>query len=110
MFLIIWQVAFILLGGLLAIYLPPFIFYKFSRSSDYKNFIALRIGLACLPSIIFMNSIERRSTSLHVFIMQHWWLWSLVDMLIAFPSIVPINKIGKYVDKRYEKSSRASHL
>jgi hypothetical protein len=108
MFLIIWQVAFIFLVGLLAIYLPPFIFYKFSRSPDYKNWQALRFAMASLPPTIFLNSLEKWSSFIHILISVHFWTWALLYLLIAFPCSAIIYKLGNKVDKRYEELSHVS--
>ena len=106
--LIIWQIVFILLLGLLAIYLPPFIYYKFSTSSDIKRYQALRGGLAGLSSIVFIGYLENHTQLLHT--LPFGSIGSLIIYYLAFalPTGFIILKLGKKVDEKYEDLSKAA--
>ena len=106
--LIIWQIVFILLLGLLAIYLPPFIYYKFSTSSDIKGYQAFRGGFAGMPSIIFMSILQSHTNVFQSLPFGSFGNWIICSLAFALPTGFIILKLGKRVDKKYEELSKAA--
>jgi hypothetical protein len=94
------------LSGLLAVYFPPFLYYKFSRSSDYKNFLALRSGLAVLPGMFFLVGIEKYTNLYEVFSISRFWTNIICMIPIFFLSSFIIVRTGKRVDAKYEDLSK----